>query len=147
DEALAEIKRSAELDHFARAWGLGEFYFDIRQYDAAIAEIKMQIQARPGIEELHEILAQIYWAKGMYKEWEEESVRSLERRGQKKEAAHMQKVWLHGGAHAIRQEELDGLLSYGGKHYVVPYYLACVAAAAGDKEQTLRGLEGAYRDH
>ncbi|MFZ0955930.1 MAG: winged helix-turn-helix domain-containing protein, partial [Candidatus Sulfotelmatobacter sp.] len=41
-EALAEQKRSAELDPFIHPWEVGEFYTDAGQYDAAIDEFRMQ---------------------------------------------------------------------------------------------------------
>jgi TolB-like protein len=40
DEALQEQKRATEMDPFARPWALGAAYIHLRQYDAAINELR-----------------------------------------------------------------------------------------------------------
>ena len=81
DEAAQEEKRAVELDPFARAWSLGNFYLGERQFDSAINELQAQSRFRPDDSGVHENLSTAYWLKGMYKESEQESEKLLRLEG------------------------------------------------------------------
>jgi TolB-like protein/DNA-binding winged helix-turn-helix (wHTH) protein/Tfp pilus assembly protein PilF len=147
DEAEAEEKRSVELDPFARSWGLGAFYTYTRQYDAAINELRTQYAARPT--DVHVVwqLSYVYWLKGMYKESQQEleEALQLEHNQEKLVAAH--KAWVQGGEKAVEQWGVGRVKANARNSYVSEFELATTFAYAGDKEQVLKHLEAACRDH
>jgi TolB-like protein/DNA-binding winged helix-turn-helix (wHTH) protein len=147
DEAEAEEKRSVELDPFARSWGLGAFYVETRQYDAAINELRTQHAARPTDISIIWQLSHVYWLKGMYKESQQklEEALQLEHNQDKLVAAH--KAWVQGGEKAVEQWGVGSVKANARKSYVSEYELATTFAYTGDKEQVLKHLEAAYGDH
>jgi TolB-like protein/DNA-binding winged helix-turn-helix (wHTH) protein len=147
DEATVEEKRSVELDQFARASGLGDFYLALRKYDAAIDELRLQSQVRQGDPWVHWSLADAYWLKGMYEHSEPEFEKAYELQGLPKKAAALHKVWLKGGEKAVAQWTLNDLKARARKEYVLSWDLANAQAYTGDKDETLKYLEAAYREH
>jgi len=147
DEANAEEKRAVELDPFARPWGLGAFYVETRQYDVAIDELRTQHAARPTDSSVVWQLSHVYWLKGMYKESQQEleEALQLEHNPEKLAAAH--KAWVHGGEKAVEQWGLDTVNANARRSYVSELDLAIATAYLSDKDQTLKHLEAAYRDH
>ena len=68
DEAIASAKKAMELDPFARPYGLASIYIGARQYDAALADVQLRMEASPNNPDLW---AQIFDArrrKGDYKQ-------------------------------------------------------------------------------
>jgi TolB-like protein/DNA-binding winged helix-turn-helix (wHTH) protein len=145
DEAAQEIKRAVELDPFARAWGLGNFYLGERQFDSAINELQVQSRYRPGDFGVHWNLSIAYWLKGMYKESEQESEKSLQVAGRPDAAAALHKAWEHGGEGAVEQWGVEDIRAQARKRYVSPYSIALVIAYTGDKDETLKYLDDAFR--
>lgn len=146
-EALAEVKRSVELEPFARSWGLGEFYIDTRQYDAAIAELTMQSKSGRYEDEVTFYLSQAYWLKGMYKESQHELERAFEIDHDSKNLAAAHQAWVQGGERAVEQWGANSIRSSARKQYVPAWNIAETIAHTGDKNETLKYLEAAYRDH
>jgi tetratricopeptide (TPR) repeat protein len=147
DEATVEEKRSVELDQYARSWGLGAFYIALRQYDAAIDELRLQSQVRQGDPLVRSNLAKAYWLEGMYKESQQEYERVFELRGLPEMAAAAHKVWLNGGEKAVAQWAANNIKGEARQHHVSTFNLANVIAYTGDKDETLKYLEAAYREH
>jgi len=147
DEAVQEAKRSMELDPFARPWALGAAYITARQFDAAISELRMQSQAHPNDDSVHKSLSQAYWLKGMWKESQQELEKGFQLEGKLEAAAAAHKAWERGGERAVERWAADDIEARVRKHYVSPWQIAFTVAFTGDKEQTLKYLEAAYRDH
>jgi TolB-like protein/DNA-binding winged helix-turn-helix (wHTH) protein/Tfp pilus assembly protein PilF len=143
DEATAEEKRSVELDQYARSWGLGALYIALRQYDAAINELLIKSQVRRSDPLVHWNLAEAYWLKGMYKESQQEYEKGIA----PEMAAAAHKAWLKGGEKAVAQWAANNIRAQARQHYVPTWALAKVIAHSGDKDETLKYLEAAYREH
>jgi TolB-like protein/DNA-binding winged helix-turn-helix (wHTH) protein len=146
-EALAEQKRAVELDAYVRPSILGVFYIGVRQYDAAINELRLQHTARPQDESVLMALSKAYWLKGMYKESQETLEEGLRIENNQEALTTMHKAWILGGEKAVEQRGVENIKVQARKGYVYPYSLASTFAFAGDKEQTLKCLEEAYRQH
>jgi TolB-like protein/DNA-binding winged helix-turn-helix (wHTH) protein/Tfp pilus assembly protein PilF len=147
DEAAQEEKRAVELDPFARAWGLGNFYLGERQFDSAINELQMQSRVRPGDFGVHEILSSAYWLKGMYKESEQELEKLLQLGGRSDSVIALRKAWERGGEKAVAQWEVEDIKTRARKHYVSPYFLAQSVSNTGDKDETVKYLNLAFGQH
>lgn len=146
-EALQEAKRAVELDPFARTYGLGQCYVNIRQFDAAIDELHMQAQLHPEDAHLHCVLAEAYWHKGEYNESHEELEKGLRLSGRSKDAASVHRAFERGGAKAVAQWEAKDIKIRASEEYVSPFDIASTVALSGDKEEVLKYLEAAYREH
>jgi TolB-like protein/DNA-binding winged helix-turn-helix (wHTH) protein/Tfp pilus assembly protein PilF len=147
DEAKAEEKRAVELDPFARPWGLGAFYTETRQYDAAINELLTQHAARPTDDHLVMYLSKVYWLKGMYKESQQELEEGLQLEHDQETLVATHKAWVQGGEQAVEQRGLESIQSRARKSYVSEFNLATATAYTSDKDQTLKHLEASYRNH
>jgi TolB-like protein/DNA-binding winged helix-turn-helix (wHTH) protein len=147
DEAQVEEKRAVELDPFTRPWGLGAFYLETRQYDAAIDELRLQQVARPNDAHVVMSLSEAYWLKGMYKESQEEMEAGLRIEHQPELAVAGHQAWLQGGETAVEKWGLEQAKARARKGYVSNWDMASSLAFTRDKEQTLKYLEASFRDH
>jgi tetratricopeptide (TPR) repeat protein len=147
DEALQEEKRAVELEPFARPWGLGAFYISLRQFDTAIAELRMQSQLRPDNSSVLMNLAMAYWLKGMYKESQQEFEKGLQLDGRPEAAAAAHRAFEKDGEKAVEQWGANDIKARARKGYVSPWDVAFIVAFTGDKDETLKYLEAAYREH
>jgi TolB-like protein/DNA-binding winged helix-turn-helix (wHTH) protein/Tfp pilus assembly protein PilF len=147
DEAQVEEKRAVELDPFTRSWGLGSFYIQTRQYDSAINELRLQQVARPNDAEVLMNLSEAYWLKGMYKESQQTLEEALRLQHQPELAAAARQAWLQGGETAVEKWGVEQAKSRARKGYVSSLDMSTAFAFTGDKEQTLKYLEAAYREH
>jgi len=146
-EALVEEKRYRELDPLGRSWDLGEFYLDMRQYDAAIAELTLQSNSHRYEDRVFFYLSQAYWLKGMYKESEQTLEKFLQAEHRTDDAAAAHKAWEQGGEKLLAQWKVNNLKAQARHHYIPNYEIACTIAGTGEKGETLEYLEAAYRDH
>jgi tetratricopeptide (TPR) repeat protein len=146
-EALAEEKRAVDLDPFTRPWVLGIVYVAIRQYDAAISELRLQHVARPNDDGVVMNLSKAYWLKGMYKESQEELEEGLQMENNQEALAAAHKAWVQGGEKAVEQWGAENIKARARRGYVYAFNMASIIAFTGDKEQTLKYLEEAYREH
>lgn len=146
DEALQEEKRAVELDPFARSYGLGQCYIALRQFDAAIDELRMQAHLHPESVSVHGELSEAYWHKGEYNKSSEELEKALRLSGQPQDAAAVHHAFERGGAKAVAQWTIDGNRVRARRGYVSPCEMASAFAYAGNKDETLHYLEAAYRE-
>jgi TolB-like protein/DNA-binding winged helix-turn-helix (wHTH) protein len=146
DQALREAKRATELDPFSRPWGLGSAYINARQWDAAINEFQLQVQARPNDAAIHSYFSHAYWFKGMHKEWEEEMEKSDLLSGKPEEAAALHRSFARGGDKAVERYQADEIEARARKSYVPPVVIAETVSFTGNKDETLKYLEEAYRE-
>ena len=147
DEALEEARRYTQLDPFSRPWGLGAAYTNVRQWDAALDEFHLQAQARPTDATMHFYLSRIYWFKGMHKESEEELEKAFQLSGNSKEAAAIHNAFEHGGGMAVERQIAEEVKAQARKAYISPMDIAEQVSYTGNKEETLKYLEDAYRQH
>jgi TolB-like protein len=147
EEALQEQKRATEIDPFERPWALGRAYYKVRQYDAAIEEFRMRAQAGSAAFWVHSFLSRTYGFKGMEKESEQELEEDTRINRGEKAAAEIRRSYERGGRRAVLQLQLNGLRTRSRKEYVSPFDLAEAYAALAMKDETLKQLEDAYREH
>jgi TolB-like protein/DNA-binding winged helix-turn-helix (wHTH) protein len=145
-DALEEQKRSTEIDPFERPEALGEMYNALRQYDAAISDFQLRVQAQPTNAFLHFGLSKAYWLKGMWRESEDELEKALSTSGRSKEADAYHVAFEHGGEEAVERLGVEEAKNHVAKEHVCSYELASAYAYAGQKEQALKYLETAYRE-
>ena len=145
-DAEVEEKRAVELDPFARSWALGFFYLQTRQYDAAIKELQLQHAARPNDDFVVLILSKAYCMKGMYEEAQHALEEGLRMEHNEAAAVAVHKAWLQGGEKAAQKWAVQDITERARKTYVSDWNLASAIAYTRDKEQTLRYLEGSYRE-
>jgi TolB-like protein/DNA-binding winged helix-turn-helix (wHTH) protein/Tfp pilus assembly protein PilF len=146
DEALQEQKRSTELDPFERPWALGHAYIRMRQFDAATNELRLRAEGQPRNGLVRFLLSQAYWLKGMWKESQQELEEGLRLAGDKKGAVDAHQAFEKGGERAVEQWGVSDLKARARKKYVSPFDMASQYAYLGQKEETLRFLEEAYRE-
>ncbi len=147
DEALQEQRKAMELDPFAEPDGLGWALLRARQFDAAMNEARIRIGAQPNSADLHALLSDAYFYKGMEKESEQESERYLTLSGEKELAAAEQRAFGRGGFQAALEWNLNQYQQKAAKQYVTPTRLAGCYAQLRRREETLRYLEQAYEEH
>jgi TolB-like protein/DNA-binding winged helix-turn-helix (wHTH) protein len=147
DDALREEKRATELDPFARPWGLGKCYIQLRQFDAAIGELRMQSVARPNDAYEHQLLALAYRLKAMAKESQQELEKKFELEHNAEGLAAVRRAYSHGGQKAVAQWDATVTKARARDEYISPWDIAQHVALTRDKEETLKYLEAAYREH
>ena len=147
DAALAEAKLATQLDPFSRPWGLGDAYVNVRQYDAALNEFLLQAQARPTDAGIHFFLGEVYWLKGMYSESEQELEKGDQFSGKPAEAVAFHHAFERGGEKAVERYGADQIEARARKIYISPLTIAEAVSYTGNKDETLKYLESAYREH
>lgn len=146
DQALLEEKRAMELDPFAEPWALGDIYIDLRQFDAAINELRLRELAQPDDGAVHFELSKAYWLKGMWTEAQQELEQGLRLTGGTDVAAAAHRAFEKGGEKAVEQWGVRGALARSRKGYVAAWDKATVCAYLGKKEQTISFLEDSLRE-
>lgn len=85
--------------------------------------------------------------KGMYKESQEELEEGLRLEGKPEAAAAAHQARIRGGEKAVEQWGAENIKARARQSYVYAFSMASTIAFTGDKEQTLKYLEQAYREH
>jgi len=147
DEALQEQKRSLEINPFVKSWTLGYSYLQLRQFDAAIAELRMRADAMPNEPMTRFYLSEAYWCKGRWNDSERELEKGLQLVGNSEGAIAVHRAFEHGGERAVAEWGVRDALARGRKGYVSPFVIAQQYAFLGDKANTLKFLEQSYREH
>jgi TolB-like protein/DNA-binding winged helix-turn-helix (wHTH) protein/Tfp pilus assembly protein PilF len=147
EQALQEQQRATELDPFTRSWGLGHAYLQLRQFDAAIGELRMRADALPNEAMIRFNLSNAYWHKGMWKESERELEKAMQLLGDSAEAQAEHKAFQTGGEKSLEQLGVKTVLARAQKQYVSPFEIARQYACLGDRANTLKFLEQSYREH
>jgi TolB-like protein/DNA-binding winged helix-turn-helix (wHTH) protein len=145
DESLQEQKRATELDPFIRNWGLGFAYIERREFDTAINDLQLRVQALPGDVGTHFMLSSAYWDKGLFPQSERELEKALTNSGQVDSAQAVHRAFERRGEKAVEQWSVDELKAQARKRYVSPMEYAKAYAFLGDKNQTMHYLEECYR--
>jgi len=140
-EAIALGKKVMELDPFSRPYALAGLYEYTRQFDEALAEIRLRSAVSPNNPDLLELEADIFRRMSKYKEAVDAWSRWHILMGDPQSAVELRRAWNRGGAHGFVQWQLDRRLLQSKTHYVSPVELAAYYAQLGDKERTLALLE------
>jgi TolB-like protein/DNA-binding winged helix-turn-helix (wHTH) protein len=146
DEALQEEKKAMELDPLSEPDAVTFILIRMRNFDAALNEARIRSDAQPNDADLHEVLSEAYFLKGMEKESEAESERALQLAGEKDQLAERVRAYHRGGSRAVLEWRVDWLNRKAAKQYVSPMDFADAYAQLGRKEETLRYLEQSYRE-
>ncbi len=147
DEALQEQRKAIELDPFAKPWALGYALLRARQFDAALSEARLRSEAQPNNADLHDLLSQVLFSKGMDKEAEEEDERAMQLRGEKELLAEQVHVYRRGGFRAVLEWKPEVAKRRAARHYVSPMEFADMYGQLKREEETLRYLQQAYEEH
>src|SRR6266478_7606973 len=105
------------LDPFATPHGLVGALIGARQFDAAVNEARIRIEAQPDSADLHDMLSQAYFYKGMEKDAEEENERALQLAGEKDLLAEHVQVYRRGGFRAVITGRIEVLMRGAAKQY------------------------------
>jgi TolB-like protein/DNA-binding winged helix-turn-helix (wHTH) protein len=145
-EAIRIAKLGMEVDPFARPWALGLAYYHLRQFDAAINELRVREEAQPSEIMTHAILSEAYRVTGL----EKDAVRELEQvyllEGDQEAVAAVPRVFQQGGYASVAEWQLAHQTARARRQYVSPFWLALDSARALHKEETIRLLQNAYRE-
>ena len=145
-EAIALGKKAMELDPFSRPYLLASLYVYPRQFDAALAEIRLRLEANPNNSDLFGSEADIFRRMGKYKEAVDASARWHILIGDPQAAVELRRAFNRGGARGFVRWQLDQRLLQSKSHYVSPLELATYYAQLGDKERTLALIEEGYQE-
>jgi TolB-like protein/DNA-binding winged helix-turn-helix (wHTH) protein len=146
-EAIELGKKMMELDPFSRPYALAGFYEGARQFDAALKEIRLRLEANPNNLDLLGLEMDTLRRMGNYKEAVDVWARWHILTGDPKSAVDLRRAWDRGGARGFVRWQLDQRLLESKSSYVSPVELASYYAQLGEKEQTLALLEEGYRQH
>jgi tetratricopeptide (TPR) repeat protein len=143
EESLQEQKRATELDPLLRNWGLGFEYIQLRQFDAAINDLRLRAQVLPGDLWTHIMLSYAYRERGLWPQTEQELEKALTIAGRPGAAQAVHLAFERGGPKAVDRWGLDDLKARAG--YVSPIEYARAYAVLGDEDETMKYLEECYR--
>jgi TolB-like protein len=147
DEAVQEQKRGTEVEPFQRPWALGFTYYRLRQFDAAVSELRLRAQAgRPDIITRF-ILSDTYWSKGMFKEASGEMEQGFLGEGDRASADAVAGAFQRGGSQAVAEWRWEKTKKDAHPGYASPWWMALDCARARHSDETLKLLEAAYREH
>jgi TolB-like protein/DNA-binding winged helix-turn-helix (wHTH) protein len=146
-EAIDLGKKAMEIDPFSRPYALSGFYMGARQYDAALKEIQLRLEANPNNSDLLGQEGDLWRRMGKYKEAVDAWTRWNILAGDSQSAVNMRRAWDRGGARGQVRWQLGRRLQQSKSSYVSPVELASYYAQLGDKERTLALLEEGYRQH
>ena len=146
-EALKEQQRSTELDPFARPAALGHAYILMRQYDAAINELRLRKQAQPTDRSIRFNLANAYLFNGMPKDCALELEDAFRLRGNQEEVKEIQQAFEKHGGNGIMEWRLARAHRFQQREYVPAFAFATYLAYLNRREEALKMLEAAYSEH
>jgi TolB-like protein/DNA-binding winged helix-turn-helix (wHTH) protein len=144
-EAIDLGKKAMEIDPFSRPYALASLYVPARQFDAALAEIRLRMEADPNNPDLLGMEMDTSRRMGNYKAAVDAWARWHILTGDPQSAANLRHAYDRGGARGFVRWQLDRRLIQSKSRYVSPVELASYYARLGDKERTLALLEEGYR--
>jgi TolB-like protein/DNA-binding winged helix-turn-helix (wHTH) protein len=146
-EAIELGKKAMEIDPFSRPYALASLYPFARQFDAALKEIRLRLEANPNNLILLGTEMDTLRRMGNYKEAVDVWARWHILAGDPQSAVNLRRAWDRGGARGFVRWQLGRRLLQSKSGYVSPIELANYYAQLGDKERTLALLEEGYQQH
>ena len=144
-EAIEAAKKSVELAPYQRPGAVAEMYSYDRQFDAALADLRLRREAAPNDDYLLFLQADIWRRKGNYKEAVDAWARGTTASGDPQAAKQARQAYQQGGARGFIRWQLRRREVEAKSRYVSPVELACYHAQLGEKNPTLALLEEGYR--
>ncbi|HKQ04570.1 MAG TPA: tetratricopeptide repeat protein [Blastocatellia bacterium] len=148
EESVAAMKRAAQLDPLTPFVVIHPGFpsYLAGRYDEAIAYAQKGLEIDPNVRMIHIDLGLCYAMKGDAVRSIAELQRAIEL-GDHSPAAqtNLAFAYARAGDRATAQQKLKQALS-SANGYVVPYFVATVYAALGDREQAFAWLERAYTE-
>jgi TolB-like protein/DNA-binding winged helix-turn-helix (wHTH) protein len=144
-EAIELGKKAMEIDPFSRPYALASVYEGARQFEAALKEIRLRLEANPNNLLLLGLEADTWRRMGKYKEAVDASARWHILTGDPQSAVNLRRAWDRGGARGFVRWQLGRRLLESKSRYVSPVELASYYAQLGDEERTLALLEEGYQ--
>jgi TolB-like protein/DNA-binding winged helix-turn-helix (wHTH) protein len=146
-ESIEVEKKAMDLDPFSRPFGMAWIYLGARQYDEALADLRLRMEATPNSPDLLWTVMDICRRKGNTKGEVEAAAKFYLALGQAQTAAKLRLAYERGGARGYILWQLADKLAWAKSHYVSPMALALLHARLGEKELTLALLEEGFRQH
>jgi TolB-like protein len=146
-DGIEAQKKSMELDPFSSPYAMAQAYVIARDYDAALNDVRMRLEALPQNYDLHRVLYEIYRRTGQEKETVQELEKMLRLTGEEGSAASVRRAFEKGGYKAVLQWQVNDLKQKSSTRYVSPVLLASLYAQLGRREETLAFAEEGYRQH
>ena len=144
DEAIAEQKKSIELDPFARPWAVTLALIHARRFDGALTEARIRSEAQPDNSDLHYFLFDAYLHNGMEAEAAREWEVSYQVGGNKDAALAVQQAFQRKGMEGAFEWYLSNLETKSTKSYISPIEFADTFAVLKRKQEALDYLELSY---
>ena len=144
-EAIEAAKRSVELAPYQRPFALAVMYILDRQYDAALSELRLRLEAQPKNADLLFTKLDALRKKGDYKEAADAWQQGLVASGDDKMARQVRQAYEKGGWRGLILWQLHLREGQAKSRYISPVELANYHAQLGEREQTLALLEEGYR--
>jgi len=149
DEALAEAKRSLEIDPLApmHNFRLARALYMARRFDESIEQCKKMLEMDPNFPPAHWQLGQAYLEKGMYQQAlaELEKDRALTH-GQPAALAYIGNILARSGERRRALQTLAELKAASRQEYAYALGFARIYAGLGDKDQAFAWLEKGYEE-
>jgi len=148
DDAVAEIRKAEALDPISLITNTNEGWilFSARRYDQAIQKLQATIEMDPNFANAHYKLALVYEVKGMYKEAMEENLKSEALSGTNTRAVErLRAAYETSGWNGFCREKLQQVED-SSRVYLSPRDVVLTYVQLGDKEQTFKWLEEAYKE-
>jgi serine/threonine protein kinase/Flp pilus assembly protein TadD len=152
DEAIEEMKRALEIDPLSLEINksLGATLFWAKQYDPAIEQLRKTVDLDPNYAPAHDLLADAYSRKGMFKEAIAEEQKYLSLSGDKDGAEALGRDYAKFGYKKAMQnlysKNLDILKENEKERYVSPISFAIIYALLDQKDEAFAWLEKAYQE-
>jgi tetratricopeptide (TPR) repeat protein len=144
DDALREEKLAMEIDPSVEPWALGDTYINLRQFDAAINELRLRELAQPNDAAVHFLLSKAYWLKGMWKESQAELEQGWRRVGRPDAVSGTHRAFESKGERAVAGWSVQDTLRRARKGYVSSFDKAYAYAFLEDKAETIKLLEDSF---
>ncbi len=143
EEAVTEARRQADIDPFMESTKteLLAALYHARKFDEAIEYAKTQRQGNPLL------LALLYEKKGMHEQALAECQAALKLGRYPAVLSRVGYVYAVTGKRAEAQKIAAELTEMWKQRYFPPFYLACLYAGLGDKDQAFAWLEKSYEMH
>ena len=146
EQALAEIKRSRELDPLSLVTNAleGQILFFAGRYDEALDRLRKTIDLDPNFWLSHLFISRVYSDKGMHAEAIAAAKKAGELSGNSQSNAYRAYSLAKAGKTTEARAVLDELLKLSAERYVPPYNFAIVHNALGESHKALDWLEKGY---
>jgi TolB-like protein/Tfp pilus assembly protein PilF len=149
DEAIAEMKRAQELDPLSSIINadLGETYFEARQYDRSIEQLRKTVEMDQSFYYAHYHLGMAYEMKGSFSEAIAEYYKARQLNDDPRVLAFLGHAFAVSGKRDDALKTLDQLKEISRQRYVQAYNFAIVYAGLGEKDKAFQWLERSYQEH